>query len=242
MIKLVVDIGNTQIKAATWRGKRMMRKYDHVTFSMLRTRETYAGSAFPDAVIIATVRQDAIPQLPVFTKAKKLIMLDHRVKVPVNVKYRTPETLGNDRLANAVGGAVTFPGLPVLVVDAGTCIKYDFVDADGSYAGGSIAPGLQMRFDALHHFTARLPQIGISKKIRLTGRTTAEAMVSGVQFGAVAEVEGIIGRYREKHKKLRVILTGGDCRFFAGMLKKHIFVAPNLTLLGLNEILDHNIS
>jgi type III pantothenate kinase len=241
MIKLVLDIGNTRIKAACWNNKQLIRKYDDTSFSFLASDKAYIRNKFPEALLISSVRKDRkIPKL-LASRFQKVITLNYLTRLPVKNLYLTPVTLGNDRIANAAGAAATFHHTPVLVIDAGTCIKYDFVNAKGHYKGGSISPGLQMRFDALHHFTDGLPLLKPDLKFHLTGATTKDAITAGVQAGILAEAEAVMEMYKKKYRGIKFILTGGDYRFFAGNLKKHIFVAPNLTLLGLNEILDFNI-
>ena len=230
------------MKAAYWKNRRLVRKYDDTTFRELASSPEINANGKADAVIISNVTAEKKVPRKLLSHDAQVIRLDHHTRLPVKNMYATPATLGNDRLANAVGAFVTFPNHPVLVIDAGTCIKYDFIDDKGRYHGGSISPGLNMRFKALHHYTGSLPLLKQEKKIMLTGTNTKEAMVSGVQAGALAEVNGFIDQYAAKHKSIKFILTGGDHRFFAGNLKKHIFVSPNLTLLGLNEILDHNIN
>ena len=155
--------------------------------------------------------------------------------------YTTPATLGVDRIAAICGAIEIFPQQNCLVVDAGTCINYEFLDAALNYHGGAISPGIQMRFDALHKFTARLPLIKEFNKTELVGNSTESCMTSGVVNGVVAEVNGIIEKYAQKFPDLGVILCGGDAYFFENNLKQPIFAAPDLVLHGLNRILQHNV-
>jgi type III pantothenate kinase len=143
-------------------------------------------------------------------------------------------------LANAVGAARIFPGKNCLVIDAGTCIKYDFVNAKGEYLGGAISPGITMRYQALHAFTAQLPLVKAQPHVKLTGNSTASAIVSGVQNGALSEIEHVILQYKKQYKPLKIVVTGGDWGLFANQIKSHIFAAPDLTLMGLNQILENN--
>ena len=150
--------------------------------------------------------------------------------------------MGKDRLAGAVAAQARFPGLPVLVVDAGTCVTYDLVGIDGAFKGGNITPGLQMRFKAMHAFTARLPLLEPTETKKLFGKSTEEAMRFGTTTGFVDEVRGAIGRFRRAFPGLRVIVTGGDGFFLSKQLKSEIFVVPNLILEGLHRILRFNLS
>jgi type III pantothenate kinase len=130
-----------------------------------------------------------------------------------------------------------------LVIDLGTCITYDYIDAEKNYRGGSISPGLHMRFKAMHTFTARLPLLEPAPdEIALTGTDTKQAMQSGVINGITCEIEGIIKEYRKKFGKLHVIFCGGDATFFENKIKESIFVTPELVLVGLNWILEYNVS
>ena len=167
-------------------------------------------------------------------------LLSQKTKLPLKNRYLTPATLGNDRLANAVAGAFLFPKKNVLIVDIGTCIKFDFINSKNEYMGGSISPGMEMRFKSLHHFTGKLPYIQASKKTTLTGKSTEDAIRSGVMNGMKEEISGIIHRYKKNYKTLTIILTGGDAHRFAGELKMSIFAAADLVNIGLNEILRYN--
>jgi type III pantothenate kinase len=141
-----------------------------------------------------------------------------------------------------IGANYLFPEADCLVIDAGTCITMDFVDRDKNYHGGSIAPGLEMKFRALHTFTQKLPLIQRTPEaVPLAGRNTAEAIRSGVLHGTVAELNGIIDAYRRQSPQLQVVLCGGDAAFFETNLKAPIFVVPELVLIGLNRILNYNV-
>lgn len=169
------------------------------------------------------------------------IWLDYRTPLPLTNAYHTPQSLGTDRLAAAVGAWSEAPGLPLLIIDAGTCVTYDLVSKRGVYEGGNIAPGLSMRLQAMHEFTQRLPLVEIPQMIPFVGRNTVEAMQAGGAGGMVLEMKGMISKYRRHWKNLKVFLTGGDANFFANHLKTVIFVSPELVLKGLNQILLYNL-
>ena len=167
--------------------------------------------------------------------------------VPGRVAYATPRTLGADRLAGAVGAAHLRPGQPTLVVDAGTALKLDFVGADGTYHGGSIAPGLRMRLQALHTFTGRLPLLELPEpaaEVQLIGDSTTSSIWSGVLGGVGAEVNGLAADYQRRYPGLGLVLTGGDAPHLLPRLAPAlglIFVIPELVLLGLDQILRYNV-
>ena len=161
-------------------------------------------------------------------------------ELPIVNKYRTPETSGKDRLAAVVGAQSLFPGRNVLVIDAGTAITYDIVNEQDEYHGGSISPGLMMRFRALHQFTGRLPLLKPRDKYEFPGKSTEEAIISGVEQGMLFEIEAYIAHFKKNYKNLEVIFTGGDANFFDSNLKNSFFVCSNLVAIGLNRILDYN--
>lgn len=167
--------------------------------------------------------------------------------VPLRNAYATPQTLGADRLASAVAAASLRPGQPTLVLDAGTALKFDLVTADGTYHGGSIAPGLRMRLQALHTFTGRLPLLDLpaaGEAVQLIGDSTASCLLSGVLRGTAAEVRGLVAEYDQLYPRLGLILTGGDASYLAAALAplaSRIFAVPELVLLGLDKILRYNV-
>jgi type III pantothenate kinase len=162
-------------------------------------------------------------------------------KIPVKNKYKTPKTLGSDRLANAVAGAFLFPKSNVLIIDVGTCIKYDFVNSKGEYLGGSISPGMEMRFKAMHQFTGKLPPVDYEKVKNFIGNSTVTAMQTGVILGMKEEILGFISMYQNRFNNLKIILTGGDSGRFVNDLKISIFAAADLVNIGLNEIIRFNV-
>jgi type III pantothenate kinase len=166
--------------------------------------------------------------------------VSHRSRLPFTTRYTTPETLGTDRIAALAGVATLYPNADVLVIDAGSCITYDFMDTHATHHGGAISPGVLMRFRALHEFTGRLPHVSSESTGDLLGQTTAEAIQSGVRHGVLAEIQGLIERYTALHPKLKTVITGGDAPWIEANLKTQIFGAPDLVLYGLNSILELN--
>jgi len=171
---------------------------------------------------------------------KPFIELNANTPLPIENCYISKDTLGNDRIAAAVGANNLYPGTNLLIIDAGTAITYDIVNDKDQFLGGSISPGLQMRFKALHHFTGNLPMVTKGKFNKPFGRTTEEAIRAGIQHGLVFEVDKTIDKFKEFYKNLKVIITGGDANFFDMKLKNSFFVDFNLTAIGLNCILEYN--
>ncbi len=179
--------------------------------------------------------------LKIMLKKLSIVVLAESTKIPIKNLYTTPKTLGKDRLANVIAATFLFPKQNVLIIDAGTCIKYDLIDHSKKYKGGNISPGLKMRFLALNKFTGKLPLAPLTDPQKLIGDSTVTALQTGVFNGIVAEMEGIAARYAEKYTDLKVILTGGDMNRFVSQLNLSIFAASDLVNIGLNEIIKHNV-
>lgn len=239
-MKLVADFGNTLQKIARFRGEE---RVDVTVFSDISAEQLihyFLENGPFTSGILSSVIPVPEPVMKVFEQLPSFIHLDHNTKVPINITYKTPETLGRDRIALVVGASAVFPGQHILVIDAGTCITYDFLSADGEYPGGAISPGINMRLKALNTFTGKLPLIQQQEFHELIGTSTSTSILSGVINGVVEEIKGNISRYGELFPAVRVILTGGDQEFLYNYLKSGIFAAPELLLQGLNKILDHN--
>lgn len=170
----------------------------------------------------------------------ELLYVGSHTPVPITNSYKTPQTLGVDRLAAVVAANGLQPGRDVLVIDAGTCITYDFIDAGGTYRGGNISPGVNMRLRALHEFTDKLPPVSPNGETPLWGDTTETAIRSGVIRGIGLEVEGYIRNIKEEYPSLLVFLTGGDGETLERNERNTVFVDNNLVLKGLNRILNYN--
>jgi type III pantothenate kinase len=239
MRNLTVDIGNTAVKYALFADDALVCSGQVAADTDLLGDSRLAQ---PDNLIVASVRAGYSELLTRLVVPGKKLTLTYETPVPVTNLYETPQTLGADRLAAVIGANYLYPEADCLVIDAGTCITTDFVDRDKNYHGGSIGLGLEMKFRALHTFTQKLPLIqGVRESVPLAGRNTAEAIRSGVLNGTVAELNGIIGTYRNQSPQLAVVLCGGDAAFFETNLKAPIFVVPELVLIGLNRILNYNV-
>lgn len=169
-----------------------------------------------------------------------LIELDEYTKIPIQNNYSNPKSLGKDRLSAAIGAWSLFKNKNILSIDAGTALKFDFVSAEGCYLGGAISAGLQMRLNALHTFTDKLPLVVFKDQNTIIGKSTDESILSGAIYGIVGEIDGVIERYKTQFDNLEVVITGGESIYFDKYLKNRIFAVPNLVLIGLNEILKFN--
>lgn len=240
-MNLVIDIGNTRVKAAVF-DKENLKEF----FVFKATNELIQSSLFStyvlSACIVGSVVNEIEPFLEELKKKTTVLLFTNEIPTPVKNLYKTAHSLGSDRLAGAVGGNALFPDANLLVIDAGTCVKYNFVTAQNEYIGGAISPGLQMRFKSLNTFTSRLPLLDTDEHFNnLIGTSSNESILSGVQLGIVAEVQGFIDQYRQHYPDIKIVLTGGDVKFFEKRLKKPIFADSFLILKGLNAILEFNL-
>jgi len=238
--KLVIDLGNSRAKVAVYTGNEQA---ELIVIENPSPEKIFAAGLEKYGItsaIISSVSDDTDPYLARFPTCQWLV-LDANTPLPIRNEYLTPETLGKDRLAAVAGAHLLFPDKDVLVIDAGTAITYDIIGSDGIYSGGSISPGLSMRFKALHTFTRHLPLLEPMEIDFLTGRNTSESILSGVINGLRTEIDGIIDQYRLSRPSLCVALTGGDTIYFEKILKNSIFAIPNLVLTGLKLILDYNL-
>ena len=230
-MNLVVDFGNTLVKLAV---------FDKGELVAQRCMERLHPSVLEELLSEWPVRRAVAAMLR--RRVDYLLEFTSQTSVPIGNAYLTPETLGRDRLAAAVGATVLYPGENVLIVDFGTAVTIDLVTADNTFRGGCISPGVTMRFRALHDYTAKLPLCAATGGEGLSGLTTEEAIELGVMNGIAFEIEGYVTRMREKIDGLRVIFTGGDAKFFVKRIKNTIFANCNLVFCGLNRILEHNAS
>lgn len=247
MIQLVIDRGNSACK---WAFFSLDEQQPDMTAEPLEVLTTLSGEMLPDnyfeqyqpqagiyssvgpadEAFIAALRE-RIPQFYVYALS---------MKMPIRNAYRTPQTLGLDRLAAAVGAWTLAPGKSSLIVDMGTAITYDFMTSDGVYQGGNIAPGIWLRFKVLHQETAALPLVEAREDFPEMGVDTQTAIRAGVMQGILHELQGYLNQYRQIDENLTCFMTGGDISYFESRVKFPIFARKNLVLIGLNRILyDH---
>ncbi|MBN2212837.1 MAG: type III pantothenate kinase [Bacteroidales bacterium] len=240
-MNLAVDIGNTRTRAAVFSQSELIEAYSVETPTVeLAERITDKFPGIQYAIVSSVNEPDTDLVNYISKKVQKYVELNASTPTPVKNLYQTPETLGKDRLAALVGAFTVFPATNLLIIDTGTAITYDFLGANNEYSGGNISPGMDMRFKALNHYTGKLPREKAAEGFPEMGFDTKTAIISGVINGILYEMEAYISIFSAKYKELKTILTGGDANFFDKKLKKTIFVIPNLTLIGLNCILQYN--
>ncbi len=237
---LILDLGNTNQKIALFDAGNLLWVQADKQISLSLVRNIVKQNAGIDSCILSSVVKVPITLQSFLEKHFRFILLDEHTPLPILNLYRTPETLGKDRLASAVAGFNQFPGHPALIINAGTAVTYDVVTKKGEYFGGSISPGMNMRFRALHTFTKQLPLLTYSEIDFLTGDDTDKSVLSGVINGMAAEMEGLIVCYQKEYPGIKVILSGGDLNYFVNRLKISIFALPNIVIYGLQQILAFN--
>ena len=241
MAQLVIDIGNSRTKLAVFEGRRLIRseKFRQVDRTILNQ---YLNNNEIRKSIISSVNNEIAGLEDLLKEKTQYIRFSALLDIGIVNRYKSPDTLGLDRLAGVLGAKALFPNRNCLVIDAGTCITYDAIDKNGVYEGGSISPGLNMRLKAMHQFTGRLPEVELSEYNDWQGDDTVSAMLSGTLNGSAEEIKGFIEIYNSKYPELQVILCGGDAIFFDTRLKNSIFAhalktEPDLVLIGLNEVI-----
>lgn len=240
-MNLCLDIGNSQLKMGYYQEQGELKELLIVPSWQDAILESRLISWGIKRAIISSVKAKDEQLMQVLQKhlGEEVYILSTDLRLPIVIDYATPTSLGNDRLAVAVAAATLYPQQNVLVVDAGTCITYDFVTAEGHYLGGSILPGIDMRFRAMHEFTAQLPQVERTTLTNFIGNTTNTSLQTGVLYGVLHELEGFVAQYRQQFGAIVVLVTGGSLPHFESQLKNKIFAQPYLVLDGLNAILHY---
>lgn len=239
-MNLIVDIGNTVAKVALFDNDVLVEVISDSNQSLDCLVDVSMKYQLKQGIVATVIDlnervMEQLSKLPV-----PLLWLNSKTPLPVINLYETPETLGYDRMAAVVAARQQYPDKDLLVIDAGTCITYEFVDAQGQYQGGNISPGLQMRFKALHQFTGKLPLVSVEGRTLSLGKDTDTAIRAGVVKGMEYEISGYITAMKHKYPELLVFLTGGDAFSFDTNLKSVIFADRFLVLKGLNRILNYN--
>ena len=240
-VTLCFDFGNTRLKCAVFNGSEL-KEIIVLPDDQEGTIKGLVHTHHPEKSILSSVvSHDPIVE-KVLTQETSFHKLDHHSKLPVTTPVGKPETIGADRLALVVAAVHLFPEKNNLVIGLGTCITYNFINRQHEFLGGSISPGMEMRFKSMQVFTAKLPLIEKDWNFPLIGYDTKTNMLSGVILGMAKEIDGIIDAYEEKYSNFNVLLTGGDAPFFVCHLKKEIFADPNLIFKGLYAISEFNNS
>jgi len=239
-MNLVIDVGNTRIKMAVFEDNRLQSLVFSDEKNILKEIEKLMHIFPIQQGILSSVRLISQKTVLKIAKLIPILELSSETNTPFSNLYKTPKTLGVDRIALIAAAVVNYPNKNTLVIDTGTCITFDFVNNKNEYLGGAISLGIEMRYKALHQFTSKLPLIKLNYSENIIGKTTEECINSGVLHGVTQEITGIISQYKNKFTDLTVVLTGGDAIFLSKQLKSSIFATENFLLEGLNEILNFN--
>jgi len=241
-MNLIVDIGNTVSKFFVFDGDELRYHSQEVGHLLSFPAALLDAKAFPikAAIVSSVVDLPAEAEAHLRALPYPVLRFTSSTPIPIGNRYRTPLTLGTDRIAAAVGAWSTQPGHPLLIIDAGSCITFDFVSAEGDYLGGNIAPGLHARLNAINDYFPRLPLVEAEGDTPELGYDTMTAIRSGIIQGMTHEIQGYIDHFREKYASLLVFLTGGDANHFVNTIKSPIFADPLLVPRGLNRILEHH--
>ncbi len=238
-MNLSIDLGNTYAKTGFFQDGKLLETNWKLTYQEL---VNYVQKVQPQRIMVSSVSYSEEQLRDEFSNiTSEIYLLKNITPVPLTKLYDTPETLGADRVAAAIGAKVLYPQSHCVVIDMGTCITYDLVDADDNFHGGIISPGVRMRFKAMNTFTKRLPLLEPEEIPDLIGKSTKHAMQSGVMNGLLAEINGLIEQYQGVLTNINVIFCGGDATYFANRIKYPNFVVPELVLIGLNRILEYNV-
>ncbi|MFP4555947.1 MAG: type III pantothenate kinase [Bacteroidales bacterium] len=235
---LVIDVGNTLTKLAVFKGNELVKEDKVGSVCLQDIQQMVSDYKVKNAIIssVATIPTDCHDYLE---SNVSLVQFTSTMPMPIKNLYKTPQTLGPDRVAAAVAANMLYPNSNVLVVDSGTALTYDVITANAEYLGGAISLGISMRFKALNTFTSKLPLLNITNNYPIIGSSTNDSILSGVLNGVVNEVDAYIGAIKREYHQLKIVFTGGDAFFFDKKLKNSIFVHPNLVLIGLNRILNY---
>lgn len=238
---LVIDVGNTQIKAAVFEQNTLLKKeiiaYEDWQISLKKVIKKFSEISI---LVVASVGKLEKSDFLTLDSGLNVYFITRESKFPFNNLYASPTTLGIDRMILVSGAVLKYPNKNRLVIDAGTCITYDFIDSNDNYLGGAISPGIRLRYESLHNYTAKLPLLKKEKPIEIVGNSTTQSIHSGVINGVSFELDGFINSVLDKNDNFIIILTGGDADFLAERLKNTIFANPNFLLESLNQTFQYN--
>jgi type III pantothenate kinase len=238
-MNLIVDIGNTSTKLAVFQGKTKLSQSRINDLSCEEFEKNLTKHKIEKAIISSVKELPPFISDLLFSKIPYVHVLSHKSRLPFKIGYNTPETLGSDRIAAVAGAFSLFPPSEVLIIDAGTALTFEFLSAD-IYKGGTISPGLTMRFKALNKFTDRLPLVSPTDNYSFPGQNTTDGIVAGVITGVVYEINEYIRTFENNHTDFKVILTGGDSELLKDKIDYHITYMPDIVIDGLNYILEYN--
>ena len=238
-MNLVIDIGNTLLKAAIFKNNLLIVSIEFKDNFELNIESVLDKYPITHSIVsnVSNFNEGLNYLLSIRTKQ---ILFYESIKIPFTNSYSTISTLGKDRIALVSAASKEFSKENVLIIDLGSCITYDFKNSKNYYLGGSISPGIHMRYKSLNDYTANLPLLNLKNITNFVGKSTEESIHSGVVNGVVQEVNGTISQYKDEFKEIKIILTGGDSKFLLKKIKNTIFAHSNFLLVGLNFLVESN--
>lgn len=239
---LTIDVGNTNIKVAVFEQVDLIEKFVFQKNDFEKKIEKILKK-YPKSTkaVLSSVGKLDKNEISWLKSRINLLEINQDSTFPFKNLYKTPKTLGVDRMVLAAGAVLLYPNQNIVIIDAGTCVTYDFVTQNGEYLGGAISPGLRLRYESLHSFTAKLPLLEKKWPENYIGNSTVEAIHSGVVNGLCHEIEGFISQYSVKNEQFTIILTGGDANFLANRFKSTIFADENFLLKSLQQIHSYSL-
>ncbi len=240
-MNLLFDLGNTNTKIAIYENNEMVESETLKELNIndiKKLKETYPIN---NVILSSVINYKKEIKKYLQNNFTNFIELNSDTPIPIEITYKSKQTLGNDRIATSVGANNIFRNTNVLVIDIGTAITYDLINSTNQFVGGNISPGVTLRLKSLHEHTKKLPLVQKSEKFKLIGKNTNNAILFGVENGIMFEIEGYIKHLQKEYNNLKIFLTGGDMFLFEKMIKNPIFVKSNLLFHGLNRILNYNV-
>jgi type III pantothenate kinase len=240
---LAIDVGNTRIKGAVFEHNTLLESFVFLKETLRENLENILRQ-FPDCtdLVVASVGDIEKEAFRSVENNLQIHFITPHDRFPFRNLYETPYTLGIDRMVLATGAVLQFPKQNRLVIDAGTCVTYDFIDSENNYLGGAISPGVRLRYESLHRYTAKLPLLTRENPAHFIGNSTSQSIHSGIIEGLIHEIDGFISQYEQQYPNFIIILTGGDADFLAKRLKNTIFANSNFLLESLNQTFQYKIT
>ena len=242
-MNLCIDQGNSRTKVALFKDGVIVKNLLYRSFTSVDLERLFSLYPIKNSIVSSVANMEPAVINALHRLSKRFVLFDHLTPLPIKNCYQTPETLGHDRIAAAVGAAHLSPGQNLLIVDAGSAVTYDFVSAEQGYLGGNIAPGIKMRLTSLNQMTKRLPLVDVEENAfrPLFGKNTREAIAVGVVRGIVFEVKGYMRSLKDQKTSFTTYITGGHAPYILDAMKRQEVIGePHLVLIGLNRILEYN--
>lgn len=238
-MNLVIDIGNSLLKIAVFDNNSVILNHEFNNDFISKVEDLLDEYPITHSIIsnVSSINEELNNLL---LQRTKLIPFNDSIIIPFKNSYSTKSTLGKDRIALVSAASIEFSNENVLIIDIGSCITYDFKNFNNDYLGGSISPGINMRYMSLNDQTANLPLLSRRNFKNFIGKSTEDSIHSGVINGVVKELNGVIEQYKNEFKEIRIILTGGDSKFLLNSIKNTIFAHSNFLLVGLNFLVEMN--